>query len=439
MDMYPGYLGLLKWSLAQQETKEGDEERPPPPEMSVEDRQFLDEVMKSITVDEAKRMSELADVLLKPDTAELVAEKEAALDELTERVESIDNARDLCVLGGLAPLRSLLTSRHPTLAVGAAETISIAVQNNAKVQQMALEGGLLHVLLPLAANTSGDVDAAVRSKAFLAVSSFVRHYPPALNAFLAADELAIVASAMAASSPERLQRRGLFFLRHLLASETHGGFFAAGLAQSGNGHLLAAVAGFSDSANVDLREDSWNVLIEFLRAGRPVEGAGDGGAAAALAAGNIRVHGDAVVAAGAGAGAGAGSAAPAASAASAPSSVTAPSAIRAPIEGRLSTPVGARSLSSTALMVSSDGAADGDGSEDTTAPSAPSSSSRSTESMPQLPSQADRVHMLRAAELRVHELAAARLATLRALPDTSDFTDELAALDTLQSLLTVTA
>ena len=94
MEAYPGYLGLLKWSLAQ-----SDGTRPSAPaRMSEADRTWLKEAMEALTVDEAKRMKELLDVLRKEDTEDNLDEKLGTFEELEYYVETIDNARGGSVL-----------------------------------------------------------------------------------------------------------------------------------------------------------------------------------------------------------------------------------------------------------------------------------------------------------------------------------------------------
>lgn len=89
MESYPGYLGLLKWSLAQSDGTSPSTAAP----MSEGDKAWLKEALAALTVDEAKRMKELLATLRVEDTPETVDDKEAALEELAFFVETIDNAR----------------------------------------------------------------------------------------------------------------------------------------------------------------------------------------------------------------------------------------------------------------------------------------------------------------------------------------------------------
>lgn len=78
--------------------------------VTLQDREFLENALKSMTVDEVKRLEELSAVLkVRPshaparvthgdaqdedDSADAVARKEEALDGILDKVDSIDNAR----------------------------------------------------------------------------------------------------------------------------------------------------------------------------------------------------------------------------------------------------------------------------------------------------------------------------------------------------------
>jgi len=182
-----GWLGILKWSLAQSDgTRDASEFK----EMAPEDKRWLQEALQSLTVDEAARMRELAAVLLPPaapaaagagadlgamdgeaseaaeaaaaaaaaaaasaasaepaDAAASVAAKLAALDELSDLVESIDNAKDLFIVGGVAPLlhcvRRAPGADADALRRRAAEVLAVVLANNPRAQAWAREGGML--------------------------------------------------------------------------------------------------------------------------------------------------------------------------------------------------------------------------------------------------------------------------------------------------------
>lgn len=192
MEAYPGYLGLLKWSLAQSDGTS----TPSASRMTEDDKAWLKEAFEALTVDEAKRMKELLAVLREEDCEERVEDKEAAFDELVFYGESIDNARgawrcvralvcarsvllarypmrtllfiaDMCTLGGLHAVGPMLASQFPALRAAAANLVAVICQNNPKVQTSCLLARFMPVLMHMTAN---DPEVSVRLKALLGLS-----------------------------------------------------------------------------------------------------------------------------------------------------------------------------------------------------------------------------------------------------------------------------
>ena len=98
----------------------------------------LDNVMREHMVDFANRMAAIQTALTNCTssgaTAEDVAQGEAMLDEFSEIVESLDNARDLQAVGGLPVLICLMQGSHASLCWRAADVLATACQNNSPVQ-----------------------------------------------------------------------------------------------------------------------------------------------------------------------------------------------------------------------------------------------------------------------------------------------------------------
>lgn len=142
--MYGGWLGILKWSLAQTDGTRPSEVKA----MSDIDKKWLEDAFQSITVDETKRMRELGLLIARPEDSLEDSERIAALEELQDFVESIDNAKNLFAIGAFEAVRDCLyNSRSSAVRRSAASTLSTTVQNNPKAQEWALHGGLHIVLL----------------------------------------------------------------------------------------------------------------------------------------------------------------------------------------------------------------------------------------------------------------------------------------------------
>lgn len=139
----------------------------------MQDKKWLAEALESLTVDEAKVMRDLSKILEKQETVSAQetssgsgepesssatpAEKLGALEQLQDIVESLDNAKNLFVVGGYRPvLRVLASSNRADVRAAAATLVSTVVQNNPKAQQWALANGTLPTLAATLALASGD-------------------------------------------------------------------------------------------------------------------------------------------------------------------------------------------------------------------------------------------------------------------------------------------
>ena len=194
--------------------------------------------------------------------------KMAALDELTHYVDSIDNAKDLFVVGGFGPLVKCVTSEHSSddVRVAAAGALSTVLQNNPLAQKWAMDAGTLTVLIgalqrvsPAVGGSSEGRSSSVRAAVLTALSSLVRDNADGQAGLLAGfdglglhpgDALSLLAAPVlewaatcspnsssssgqtgelspAARSHRRLCRKSLFFLRHLLGGTSSGAVAAA--------------------------------------------------------------------------------------------------------------------------------------------------------------------------------------------------------------------
>ena len=159
MASMPALQSMLKWTLGQQ----GDgtsESGPALQQMTAERRAFLEEVFASIGQDETAAMQSALEALTSSDGEEGAREnklvqlhpqhprrpaspvEQAALANLQEAIEDMDNAGDLATIGGLAPVAVALQSRWPDVQCAAAEVVATAAQNNPRVQEYMLQSGV---------------------------------------------------------------------------------------------------------------------------------------------------------------------------------------------------------------------------------------------------------------------------------------------------------
>lgn len=118
-------------------------------------------------------MKELSDVL--KDNLETPSSKLSALDELSDLVESIDNAKNLFMVDGVAPLIQCIRGKprpvmtdviddDDSLRRRAAEVLTTVVQNNPRAQQWAREGGAtLKELINALVSVSEDFEKIILS------------------------------------------------------------------------------------------------------------------------------------------------------------------------------------------------------------------------------------------------------------------------------------
>jgi hsp70-interacting protein len=271
------WLGLMRWSMKYQDGTAPSNVR----EMTKEDRDFLDKVLKEGVMDENERVRQILRILdgehpsvvfaregetvnaeieeAKVSEEELAEYKDALLDELLVRIDQIDNAMNMVKSQGFDTLMRVLENyeRASTRAL-AAEVCSVVVQNNPFCQDAAVKAGLLEVLCKLAR----DDDVTCQVKALLAISCLVRQHKVAEKRFLsdACDGLRVLEAFLQADRDIRLKRKSLFFLRYLVRSSIS---TAQQLLNSGS--FVPAVVSYVEEEDVDLCESALQALAEFAQ------------------------------------------------------------------------------------------------------------------------------------------------------------------------------
>ncbi|MCJ1296986.1 hypothetical protein MMC34_008555 [Xylographa carneopallida] len=110
--------------------------------------------------------------------SEVVQRKEGALDELDDRVLTLDNSADFFTVGGFPPLLAALRSTHPSIRWRAAQALATICQNNPRCQKYAYETdaltALLHMLTAIPATAAASDEWQCVTKALYALSSLLR-------------------------------------------------------------------------------------------------------------------------------------------------------------------------------------------------------------------------------------------------------------------------
>mmetsp|Transcript_21789 Transcript_21789/g.53839 ORF Transcript_21789/g.53839 Transcript_21789/m.53839 type:complete len:410 (-) Transcript_21789:248-1477(-) len=274
---------ILKWSLGQTDDglpaatddavepeSESDATVPVRTPISEEDRRWFLHAMQSGMIDEIKRMKLITQALAinvgEILDAEEVAARRELLEELQDRVGSIDNGGDLHTIGGLVPLiDTCARSPHATLRAAAAEVLAITVQNHIKAQDAALDNGAMTPLLEMASGRgvdrpptsrgdSGNAEEAkqagdsknkmpnnpemgqCRVKALLGLSCLLRGHLRAQEAFTRGGGFALLRDCLQVDD-SKVRTKALHLARHLvtlnmehMAAGVDAGFIAAAAA-----------------------------------------------------------------------------------------------------------------------------------------------------------------------------------------------------------------
>ena len=140
----------------------------------------------------------------------------AALHDIQELVEDIDNARDFKAIDGFGPTLELLASDEPALQAAAAWVVGTAVQNQRELQLHLLGLDALPSLLRLLRSHAHE---NVRAKSLFATSCLVRNCVEAQATFEAQRGVDALLAALAELGSPRLVRKALVLLTDLLDEE----------------------------------------------------------------------------------------------------------------------------------------------------------------------------------------------------------------------------
>eukprot|EP00743_Colponemidia_sp_Colp-15_P001297 GILK01001421.1.p1 GENE.GILK01001421.1~~GILK01001421.1.p1 ORF type:complete len:309 (+),score=75.25 GILK01001421.1:30-929(+) len=246
------WQGLLKWSVQQTDGTRPSEIR----QLSEEDKRFLEEALKSVSVDPMQRILELYNVLQKSeDEDSVIQEKEEALEELIDSLGQIDFASDFHKIGGLRKVFEMMSHTSPGIRLRACDVFCTVVQNNPFTQQAAQDMNAMATLLQLVNAPDNDIQLSL--KYFAALSSLVRSNPVGQEAFLLGDGLQTVRTALS-SSDTRLQRKALFLLRHVFASVPR---IQESIIEL---RLIPLISRHIGDEDMDLRESSLEFIAELL-------------------------------------------------------------------------------------------------------------------------------------------------------------------------------
>lgn len=186
--------------------------------MDPERRRFLEEALKSMSVDVVAEMQRICGILMNPEATE--DEKIGAMAVLGDYVENLDTANDFCKIGGLPILMKCLDSDISKLRESTARTIGSMSQNNPFCQKEFLDNNFIPKLMELVN------DPEVGARALFGISGIIRAYEPATANFIDIGGLECLLSCLSCGV-EKICTQTLFMLNAMIGEHpaVRGNFF----------------------------------------------------------------------------------------------------------------------------------------------------------------------------------------------------------------------
>ncbi|XP_028170127.1 hsp70-binding protein 1 isoform X2 [Ostrinia furnacalis] len=208
--------GLLRFAMeaTKAEDAPGNSDLGP---MDEERRKFLEEALKSLTVNLAEVLQNAIRVLTNQERIRSIKQNDTVPEDVVSSfnnllmfIDDIDVANDFYKMGGFAIFPVCLGCENDEVRVNACWVLGELCQNNPYCQARALECGLLDVLLSLAQTEQGTALA----KCLYAISCLCREFEPACRALVAAGGCATLTQQLSASDLQA-RTKAAFFIRHL--------------------------------------------------------------------------------------------------------------------------------------------------------------------------------------------------------------------------------
>lgn len=196
--------GLLKFAMeatkAEDPTRESHFDR-----MDPERRRFLEEALKSLTIDVVEELNKAMKTLMDENASE--DDQVNALEVVSNFVADIDTANDFYKIGGFCIILPCLNSKYSVVRSETAMLIGELAQNNPFCQKNLLD---LQVLPKLIDMLSDETEVAIN--AFHAISCIVRSYEPGLASFIEIGGLECILGLIQHKDQEKLIIKSMFLI-----------------------------------------------------------------------------------------------------------------------------------------------------------------------------------------------------------------------------------
>ena len=224
-----------------------------------EERRWFYEAMESGLVNEVSKMKEDVETLRRGAGTTSTDDEDAierALEDLIERVESVDNAGDLHAIGGMEALVGTLTRERATIRAAACEALATTTQNHPEAQRHAVEAGVIGALVNVVERDGSD---EVRAKGLYALSCVVRGCEEARRAFSLGGGARACARLIGHPGAERVRVKALTLGKHVFTQSE--GDMASAIEFGAVPNAAACLA----SDDVNCREAAARVLLDIAR------------------------------------------------------------------------------------------------------------------------------------------------------------------------------
>lgn len=184
-------------------------------EMDPERRRFLEEALKSLTVNVVDQLETAVKTIMDEQSSE--EDTMEALEVISDYVQDIDAANDFFKVGGFCILNTCLTSPHASVKSQSLRLVRDLAQNNPFCQEKLLEHGVLDRLVESLADASDKVS----SDGMSAISALVRAFEPGLKAFLGVGGLECLLGCIGDDARIKLQIRVAFLISTIISEGPH--------------------------------------------------------------------------------------------------------------------------------------------------------------------------------------------------------------------------
>uniref|UniRef100_A0A023ENC3 Putative armadillo/beta-catenin-like repeat-containing protein n=1 Tax=Aedes albopictus TaxID=7160 RepID=A0A023ENC3_AEDAL len=198
--------GLLKFAMEATKSEDAPHDSHFEP-MDEERRRFLEEALKSLTLDVVEEIEKAMKTLMDPDKAE--EDKADAIEIIIDFVQDIDAANDFFKVGGFVIIQPGLNSSNTDVRSGTLRLVAELSQNNPFCQQQLLQANTLPQIIELLSD-----EPPVATQAMHAISCMVRHHEPSLAAFIDMGGLECILGCIQTDN-EKLRIKSSFLMANL--------------------------------------------------------------------------------------------------------------------------------------------------------------------------------------------------------------------------------